>query len=64
MWADKLAGQAPIALGLVKQVSHKGEIDAGIEAEKGGFAAAFASDDAKEGVDAFLGKRTPKWTGK
>jgi enoyl-CoA hydratase/3-hydroxyacyl-CoA dehydrogenase len=64
MWADKLAGQAPIALGLVKQVSHKGEIDAGIEAEKGGFAAAFASDDAKEGVGAFLGKRTPKWTGK
>jgi enoyl-CoA hydratase/3-hydroxyacyl-CoA dehydrogenase len=64
MWAAKLAGQAPIALGQIKQVSHKGEMDAGIEAEKGGFATAFASEDAKEGVSAFLGKRTPKWSGK
>jgi len=64
MWADKLAAQAPIALGQIKQVSHKGEIDAGIEAEKGGFIAAFSSEDAKEGVGAFLAKRTPKWSGK
>jgi enoyl-CoA hydratase/3-hydroxyacyl-CoA dehydrogenase len=64
MWADKLAAQAPLALGQVKQVSHKGEIDAGIEAEKGGFTAAFSSEDAKEGIGAFLGKRTPKWSGK
>ncbi len=64
MWAGKLAGQAPVALGQIKQVSHKGEIDAGIEAEKGGFVAAFSSEDAKEGVGAFLGKRTPKWTGR
>ncbi|HVV89344.1 MAG TPA: enoyl-CoA hydratase-related protein, partial [Solirubrobacterales bacterium] len=64
MWAGKLAGQAPIALGQIKQASHKGEIDAGIEAEKNGFATAFASEDAKEGVAAFLGKRTPKWTGR
>jgi len=64
MWADKLAGQAPLALGQVKQVSHKGEIDAGIEAEKAGFIAAFSSEDAKEGIGAFLGKRTPKWSGK
>jgi enoyl-CoA hydratase/3-hydroxyacyl-CoA dehydrogenase len=64
MWARKLAGQAPVALGLIKQVSHKGEIDEGIAAEKAGFASAFASADAKEGVSAFLGKRTPKWQGK
>jgi enoyl-CoA hydratase/3-hydroxyacyl-CoA dehydrogenase len=64
MWAGKLAGQAPVALGLIKAVSHKGEIDDGIVAEKAGFAAAFASADAKEGVSAFLGKRTPKWQGK
>jgi enoyl-CoA hydratase/3-hydroxyacyl-CoA dehydrogenase len=64
MWADKLATQAPIALGQVKQVSHKGEMDAGIEAEKGGFITAFSSEDAKEGVGAFLAKRTPKWSGK
>jgi enoyl-CoA hydratase/3-hydroxyacyl-CoA dehydrogenase len=64
MWANKLAGQAPIALGQIKQVSNKGEIDDGIEAEKGGFTVAFSSEDAKEGVGAFLAKRTPKWSGK
>jgi enoyl-CoA hydratase / 3-hydroxyacyl-CoA dehydrogenase len=64
MWARKLAAQAPIALGQVKKVSNKGDLDEGIEAEKGGFIAAFSSDDAKEGIGAFLGKRTPKWSGK
>jgi enoyl-CoA hydratase/3-hydroxyacyl-CoA dehydrogenase len=64
MWANKLAAQAPIALGQVKKVSNKGDLDEGIEAEKGGFIAAFSSDDAKEGIGAFLGKRTPKWSGK
>jgi enoyl-CoA hydratase/3-hydroxyacyl-CoA dehydrogenase len=64
MWAEKLAAQAPIALGRVKKVSNNGDLDEGIEAEKGGFIAAFASDDAKEGIGAFLGKRTPKWSGK
>ena len=47
-----------------RQVSAKGDIDEGIEAEKGGFAAAFVSEDAKEGIAAFLGKRTPKWSGR
>ena len=64
MWAEKLAGQAPIALGQIKRVSAKGDLDEGIEAEKGGFVTAFSSDDAKEGVGAFLGKRAPKWSGK
>jgi enoyl-CoA hydratase / 3-hydroxyacyl-CoA dehydrogenase len=64
MWARKLASQAPLARGHVKRVSHQGDIDAGIEAEKQAFGAAFASEDAKEGIAAFLGKRTPKWSGK
>ena len=64
MWGRKLAAQAPVAVEQIKQVSHKGELDAGIEAEKQGFAAAFSSEDAKEGIGAFLGKRTPKWSGK
>jgi enoyl-CoA hydratase/3-hydroxyacyl-CoA dehydrogenase len=63
-WARKLAGQAPVARGQIKAASHKGDLDEGIEAEKGAFAAAFASEDAKEGIAAFLGKRTPKWSGK
>jgi enoyl-CoA hydratase / 3-hydroxyacyl-CoA dehydrogenase len=63
-WARKFAGQAPLALELIKQVSHKGDLDEGIEAEKQGFATAFASEDAREGIGAFLGKRTPKFKGK
>jgi enoyl-CoA hydratase/3-hydroxyacyl-CoA dehydrogenase len=64
MWARKLAGQAPLAVEQIKLVSHKGDLDEGIEAEKQGFAAAFQTEDAKEGIGAFLGKRTPKWSGK
>jgi enoyl-CoA hydratase / 3-hydroxyacyl-CoA dehydrogenase len=63
-YARKLAGQAPIAVAQIKQVSHKGDLDEGIEAEKQGFAAAFFSEDAKEGISAFLGKRSPKWSGR
>jgi len=63
-WARKLAGQAPLAVEQVKKVSHKGDLDEGIEAEKGGFAAVFTSEDGKEGVSAFLQKRTPSWQGK
>jgi enoyl-CoA hydratase / 3-hydroxyacyl-CoA dehydrogenase len=63
-WARKLGGQAPLAVEQVKQVSHKGDLDEGIEAEKAGFAAVFASEDAREGIGAFLEKRSPKWKGK
>ncbi|MDX6641605.1 MAG: enoyl-CoA hydratase / 3-hydroxyacyl-CoA dehydrogenase [Solirubrobacteraceae bacterium] len=63
-WARRLSEQAPIAVGQIKKVSHQGDLDEGIEAEKAGFAAAFFSEDAKEGIAAFLGKRTPSWQGK
>jgi enoyl-CoA hydratase / 3-hydroxyacyl-CoA dehydrogenase len=63
-WARKLAQQAPVAIGQIKEVSARGDLDEGIEAEKAGFAAAFASDDAKEGIGAFLAKRTPSFQGK
>ncbi len=63
-WARKLAGQAPVAMEQIKRVSGAGELDEGIEAEKQGFATAFASADAKEGISAFLGKRAPRWSGK
>jgi enoyl-CoA hydratase/3-hydroxyacyl-CoA dehydrogenase len=64
MWGKKLAAQAPLAVEQIKLASHKGDLDQGIEAEKQAFATAFQSDDAKEGIGAFLGKRTPKWSGK
>ncbi|MBK5116302.1 MAG: enoyl-CoA hydratase/isomerase family protein, partial [Thermoleophilia bacterium] len=63
-FARKLAGQAPLAVAQIKRVSHKGDLDEGIEAEKVGFASAFFSADAKEGISAFLGKRKAEWSGK
>ena len=62
-WARRLAGQAPLALAQIKSVSAKGDLDEGIEAEKRRFATAFACEDAREGIAAFLGKRTPQWQG-
>jgi enoyl-CoA hydratase/3-hydroxyacyl-CoA dehydrogenase len=64
LWARKLAGQAPIAVAQIKRVSGAGDLDEGIEAEKGAFAEVFASADAKEGISAFLGKRAPQFKGR
>jgi enoyl-CoA hydratase / 3-hydroxyacyl-CoA dehydrogenase len=63
-WARKLAEQAPLAVETIKQVSHKGDLDEGIEAEKQGFAKVFLSEDGREGISAFLAKRKAKWSGK
>jgi enoyl-CoA hydratase / 3-hydroxyacyl-CoA dehydrogenase len=63
-WARKLAAQAPLALEQIKRVSGAGDLDEGIEAEKRAFATVFASDDAKEGISAFLGKRAPHFEGR
>ncbi len=63
-WARKLSGQAPVALEQLKRVSHRADLDDGIEAEKQGFLAAFASDDAREGIGAFIEKRRPRWQGR
>ncbi len=62
-WARKLARQAPLAIEQIKRVSAAGDLDAGIEAEKGGFATVFASADAQEGISAFLQKRSPTFRG-
>ncbi len=63
-WGRRLAAQAPVALEQIKRVSGAGDLDAGIEAEKRGFATAFGSEDAKEGISAFLGKRAPRFQGR
>jgi enoyl-CoA hydratase / 3-hydroxyacyl-CoA dehydrogenase len=63
-WARRLAGQAPLAVGAIKEVSGTADLDAGIEAEKAAFARVFASEDAREGIGAFLGKRQPAWRGR
>jgi enoyl-CoA hydratase/3-hydroxyacyl-CoA dehydrogenase len=63
-WARKLAGQAPLAIEQIKRVSAAGDLDAGIEAEKQGFLEVFASADAREGIAAFVEKRTAHFEGK
>jgi enoyl-CoA hydratase/carnithine racemase len=37
---------------------------AGLEAERAEFVALFSSEDAREGITAFLEKRPAKWTGR
>ena len=63
LWARRLATQAPLAVERIKRVSNRGDLDEGIEAEKQAFGEAFLTEDAKEGIAAFLGKRTPSWKG-
>jgi enoyl-CoA hydratase/3-hydroxyacyl-CoA dehydrogenase len=63
-WAWKLAEQAPLAIEQIKRVSHKGDLDEGIDAEKEGFASVFGSEDAREGITAFLQKRRARFQGK
>ncbi|HLM51559.1 MAG TPA: enoyl-CoA hydratase-related protein, partial [Solirubrobacteraceae bacterium] len=63
-WARKLADQAPLAVEAIKHVSHAPDLDAGIEAEKEAFARVLATEDATEGISAFLGKRAATFRGR
>ncbi|HTX31200.1 MAG TPA: enoyl-CoA hydratase-related protein [Solirubrobacteraceae bacterium] len=63
-WGRKLAEQAPLAIEQIKRVSVGSGFDAGLEAEKQAFLAAFGSEDAREGISAFLQKRPPHFQGR
>ncbi len=64
-WARKLAAQAPLAVvrssGSVRPPAISTE---GIAAEKRAFAQVFASEDAREGIAAFLAKRPAHFQGR
>jgi enoyl-CoA hydratase / 3-hydroxyacyl-CoA dehydrogenase len=62
-WANKLSEQAPLAIEGIKKVSAQGDLDAGLRIEAEAFGRAFGSEDAKEGISAFLGKRRPDFKG-
>jgi enoyl-CoA hydratase / 3-hydroxyacyl-CoA dehydrogenase len=63
-WARKLSGQAPVALEQIKRVSNAADLDEGLAAERDGFLTAFTSEDAREGIAAFIEKRSAKFKGK
>src|SRR4051812_23430180 len=63
-WGRKMAGQAPVALQQIKQVSNAGDLDEGLAAERDAFLKAFTSEDAREGIGAFIQKRKPQFKGK
>ncbi len=62
-WARRLSEQAPLAVEQIKQVSAVGDIEIGIEREKQTFARVFGSEDAREGIAAFVQKRSPRFRG-
>src|SRR3954452_5153258 len=63
-WARKLSEQAPIATEEIKKRSAQASLDDGLRLEAEGFARVFGSEDAREGIGAFLTKRRPKFQGK
>ncbi len=63
-WGRLLAGQAPLATLQIKRVSGQADLDEGLEAEKEAFAKVFDSDDAREGIAAFLARRRPAFGGR
>jgi enoyl-CoA hydratase/carnithine racemase len=65
--AERLAERAPLAVAATKRAVSKGldrPLDEGLEAELMEFDAAFRSEDAVEGIAAFLAKRAPSWSGR
>jgi enoyl-CoA hydratase/carnithine racemase len=63
-WARNFAEKAPIAIEEIKKRSHRPDLDEGLAMEAEGFGRAFGSEDAREGIGAFLGKRRPVFKGK
>ncbi|MDH5761126.1 MAG: enoyl-CoA hydratase-related protein [Gemmatimonadota bacterium] len=65
--AGKMARWSPVSLKLAKQAVNAAfemPLRAGLEHEKELFLAAFASDDGREGVKAFVEKRKPEFKGR
>jgi enoyl-CoA hydratase len=64
--ARKVASKSPIAVAQAKRVTGAGEnVDLGtaIELERQAFAGLFGTDDAREGMQAFVEKRAAQWKG-
>lgn len=65
--ASRFAAQAPLAMAATKRAIADGSdrpLAEGLEAERREFVSLFSSEDAREGITAFLEKRPPTWTGR
>jgi enoyl-CoA hydratase len=65
--AKEIAAQSPVAVMLAKEAvnrSFETHLDEGLHFERKNFYLAFASEDQKEGMAAFVEKRKPKFKGK
>lgn len=64
--ARKIASRGPVAVALAKRAVHAGadaDLRVGNEIERQAFSASFATEDAREGMKAFLEKRAAAWKG-
>lgn len=65
--AKEIASKPPVAVKLAKESVLKSfdtTIEGGLEYERKNFYLLFASEDQKEGMNAFIEKRKPEWKGK
>ncbi len=64
--ARKIASRGPVAVALAKRAVHAGadaDLRVANELERQAFGASFATEDAREGMRAFLEKRSANWKG-
>jgi enoyl-CoA hydratase len=65
--AERLGGQPPLAVAAIKRCVREGldhPLEAGLAVEQREFVAIFQTEDAREGVSAYLEKRSPAWSGR
>ena len=63
-WAERVQGQSPTSVAACKQLiqgARAAPPRSQLAAEREAFVALFDSEDQREGVQAFLGKRKPQW---